>query len=101
MQLRVFQHTEGKMAVEVSTPQLPDHEYRWLVPLIPQSELASLPESSGDVVRVSHHDRKCFALSMLIRTVPANNALWKEFGVLNHEDSINVLNHIHDRLAYE
>ena len=101
MQLRVFKARDGTLAVEVSSPQLPATEYRWFVPLVPEASISSALGKSGDMVRVQHAAATYFAIYMLIRSVLVTGDLWTEAGVLNHEDSIDVLNHVSDRLAYD
>ena len=101
MHLRVFQAADGTLAVEVSSPRLAETEHRWLVPLVPETQASSAESRAGDAVRVRFHGEIHLAFYMLILSVPCPLDSAKKIGTVNNEDSINILNHIFDRLAYD
>ncbi len=95
MHLRVFQ------ASDVSSPRLLELTHRWLVPLTPETRFSSAALVPKDTVRVRFNEKNHLALYMLIHSVPGLPESARLAGHLDREDSINILNHIFDRLAYD
>ena len=66
-----------------------------------KAEVGPPKQPVSDTVRVRFNGETHLAFHMLIRSVPRMNESWKKTGSLTGEDSINILNNIFDRLAYD
>jgi hypothetical protein len=99
MNLRVFSHSDGAMMLEVSSPSL-DSDLRWFVPLLERDLEKLQGVSEARQIRVTFQGRECVVAFMLIRTVRVQGSV-QPIGTISLEDSINVLNNIIDRLAYD
>jgi hypothetical protein len=100
MNLRVFQSAEKSLVVEISSPELKS-KFKWFVPLLPEGseKLQNIvPTELAKVVYESKHFHVPF---LLILTVQIEEGREMVVGSLNLEDSINVLNNIYDRLAFD
>jgi hypothetical protein len=100
MNLRVLRSAEGSLTVEISSPEL-QSVHKWFVPLLPEDsgELKGLDPAG--LVSVMYQDKTHRVPFFLILTVPVEDPRELVVGALSQEDSINVLNNIYDRLAYD
>lgn len=99
MNLRVFRSAEDSLAVEVSSPELQSN-FKWLVALLPEDSEDLKGINPSELVRVSFDSKTHFVPFLLINTVRLVD-VQVLVGALGLEDSINILNNIYDRLAYD
>lgn len=99
MNLRVFSLAESAMMVEISSPSL-DSELKWFVPLLESDSEKLRGVSAARQIPVTFQGRSYTVAFMLIRTVRVPQSA-QPIGTISTEDSINVLNNIYDRLAYD
>jgi hypothetical protein len=100
MHLRVFQSTEQALAVEISSPARKS-DLKWFVPLQPENSEMLRAIDPTEIVRVKFRDENHIVPFFLIRTVRITESSQVVVGTLSLEDSINVLNNVYDRLAYD
>ena len=100
MNLRVFRSVEESLVVEVSSPEL-ESLLKWFVPLLPDGSDKLKALRPEDLVKVSYEGVAFHVPFILIRTIRIAEGREVVVGTLNNEDSINVLNNIYDRLAYD
>src|SRR6266481_2883385 len=100
MNLRVFANSSGNLLVEISHPSLKS-ALRWFLPMLPQESSALRGIDPSRLVAVRLHDKLYQVPYLHIRTIRLRTASLTEVGQLEPEDSINVLNHIQDILAWD
>ena len=101
MKLRVFANPAGNLLVEISHPSLKS-SVKWFLPMLPQATPALRGIDPSRLVAVQLQGKSYEIPYLHIRTVGAVSAAGlKEIGQLEPEDSINVLNHIQDILAWD
>jgi hypothetical protein len=100
MNLRVFANASGNLLVEISHPSLKS-VLTWFLPVLPQESPALRGIDPSRLVPVRLHEKVCQIPYLHIRTIRSGAASLTEAGQLEPEDSINVLNHIQDILAWD
>src|SRR6266446_5475610 len=100
MNLRVFANTSGNLLVEISHPSLKS-AVTWFLPMLPQESPALRGIDPSRLVAVRLREKLYQVPYLHIRTLRLGGALLREVGQLEPEDSINVLNHIQDILAWD
>jgi|ERR1043165_1926249 hypothetical protein len=100
MRLRVFANTAGNLLVEISHPSL-RASAKWFLPVLPEASPALRRVDQSRLVRVSLHEKRFEIPYLHIRTIGARKPQLEEVGQLEPEDSINVLNHVQDVLAWD
>jgi len=100
MSLRVFKSAEGTLAVEISSPELKS-SLKWFVPLYSEGANELQGIEPVDLVKVTYGNKIFYVPFFLVRTVQIEGGSTAVAGSLGYEDSINVLNNIYDRLAYD
>jgi hypothetical protein len=100
MNLRVLRSAEGSLTVEISSPEL-QSVHKWFVPLLPEDAVELKELDPTGLVSVMYRDKTYRVPFFLILTIPVENPRKLVVGTLSREDSINVLNNIYDRLAYD
>src|SRR5438034_1143236 len=100
MRLRVFANASGNLLAEISHPSLKS-SVRWFLPMLPPATPALQQVDPSRLVAVRLQERSYQIPYLHIRTIRLSAALLKEVGQLGPEDSINVLNHIQDILAWD
>jgi hypothetical protein len=88
------------MAVEISSPSRKS-DLKWFVPLLPENSEALLSVDPTALVKFKFKDENFAVPFFLIVTVRITKTNQTVAGSLSLEDSINVLNNIYDRLAYD
>lgn len=97
MNLRVFSGGGDFAYAEISSRSLPYHN-RLFVPLIPPSALQDLDEST--TIPVYFEGKRYLACFLLVSNLNVQQHNLKPVGILEEEDSRNILNHHLDNLAY-
>ena len=100
MRLRVFANASGNLLVEISHPSL-RAGVKWFLPM--------LPEGNGVLQRIDRSRLLSVRLQgsgyeipyLHIRTSGWPTSQLKEIDQLEPEDSINILNHVQDLLAWD
>jgi hypothetical protein len=100
MNLRVFKLAESAPMLEISSPEL-ESELTWFVPLLEKDSEKLRNVNSHEQINVVFQNKPCVVLFMLVRTIRVENKRGPIEGALTLEDSINVLNNIFDRLAFD
>jgi hypothetical protein len=100
MNLRVFKSAEESLVIEISSPELKS-ALKWFVPLLPEDSEKLKNLSVADLVKVAYDNKVFYVPFFLIRTVRIEEGRETVVGSLNLDDSINVLNNIYDRMAYD
>ena len=100
MRLRVFANPAGNLLVEISHPSL-QAGLKWFLPMLPEGSpiLGRIDRSRLLSVRLQGNSYEIPYLH--IRTTALPTAQLKEVGDLEPEDSINILNHVQDLLAWD
>lgn len=99
MNLRVFSLADSAMMLEISSPSL-DSDLRWFVPLLESGSEKLRSVSPVRQIPVTFQGRQCMVAFMLVRTIRVQSSA-QPIGTISLEDSVNVLNNIFDRLAYD
>jgi hypothetical protein len=100
MNLRVFKLTGGALMLEISSPKL-ESELKWFVPLLEKDSPKIRDISPREQVEVVFQDEPYVVPFMLVSTIRIGANRGPIEGALTLEDSINVLNNIFDRLAFD
>ena len=100
MNLRVFANPSGNLLVEISHPSLKS-AVTWFLSMLPQESPALRGIDPSRLVAVRLHDKLYQIPYLHIRTIRLGTPSLTEVGQLESEDSINVLNHIQDILAWD
>jgi hypothetical protein len=100
MNLRVFKLAESTLMLEVSSPGL-ESELKWFVPLLEKDSGKLHNINSREQINVAFQNKPYVVLFMLVNTIRVGDKRGSIEGVLTLEDSINVLNNIFDRLAFD
>ena len=100
MNLRVFRSAESVLMVEISSPSL-ESELKWFVPLVERDSEKLQNVNPREQIHLEFQGKPYSVLFMLIRTIRIEENREGIVGQLTLEDSINVLNNIFDRLAYD
>ena len=100
MKLRVFANAAGNLLVEISHPSL-NAGVKWFLPMLPQESpvLRRIDRSRLLSVRLQGNSYEIPYLH--IRTIGLPITQLKEVDQLESEDSINILNHVQDLLAWD
>jgi len=100
MRLRVFANPAGNLLVEISHPSL-KASVKWLLPMLPDGSpiLRRIDRSRLLSVRLQGNTYEIPYLH--IRATAVSPSQLKEIGNLEPEDSINILNHVQDLLAWD
>src|SRR5438552_14743179 len=99
MNLRVFANTSGNLLVEISHPSLKSR-VTWFLPVLPQESPALPGIDPSRLVAIRLREKSYQIPYLHIRTIRLETASLTQVGQLEAEDSINVLNHIQDILAW-
>jgi len=100
MKLRVFANASGNLLVEISHPSLKS-AVTWFLPMLPQESPALRGIDPSRLVVVGLREKLYQIPYLHIRTIRLSAAPLMQVGQLEPEDSINVLNHIQDILAWD
>ena len=100
MNLRVFANTSGNLLVEISHPSLKS-AFTWFLPMLPQETPALRGIDPSRLVVVRLHENPYQIPYLHIRAIRLSTVPLTEAGQLGPEDSINVLNHVQDILAWD
>ena|ERR1043166_4229173 len=100
MNLRVFANSSGNLLLEISHPSLKS-ALTWFLPMLPQESPALRGIDPSRLVEVRLHEKLYQIPYIHIRTIQLRTDPLTEVGQLEAEDSINVLNHIQDLLAWD
>src|SRR2546422_11533561 len=100
MNLRVFANASGNLLVEISHPSLKS-AVAWFLAMLPQENPALRGIDPSRLVAVRLHEKLYQIPYLHIRTIRLRTTPLTEVGQLQAEDSINVLNHIQDILAWD
>jgi hypothetical protein len=100
MNLRVFKLAESALMLEISSPEL-DSGLKWFVPLLEKDSEKLHNVNPREQIDVLFQEEPYAVLFMLIRTIRVGDDRGTIEGKLTLEDSINVLNNIFDRLAFD
>ena len=100
MNLRVFANASGNLLVEISHPSLKS-AVTWFLPILPLESPVLRGIDPSRLVAVRLHEKLYQIPYLHIRTIRSGTAPLTEVGQLEPEDSINVLNHIQDILAWD
>ena len=100
MSLRVFKSGEDSLAVEVSSPQSKS-SFKWFTPLYPEEAVELQNIDPMNLVKVIFDGKRFYVSFLVIWTAKVLDDRKAVMGTLGYEDSINVLNNIYDRLAYD
>jgi hypothetical protein len=99
--LRVFEDAEGRFFLELTAPELAA-ERALFVPALPQDSPDSIALSESARVTILFRQQKYFVPYLLITSLVRTESTrrFQFAGLLEATDSINVLNHLVDLLAY-
>ena len=100
MRLRVFANVRANLLVEISHPSLKS-TVTWFLPMLPSESPALRGIDPSRLVAVRLEQKLHQVPYLHIRTVRFGTASLAEVGKLEPEDSINVLNHVLDILAWD
>src|SRR5205809_3078564 len=100
MRLRVFANAGGNLLVEISHPSL-KASAKCFLPMLPRGSAALRKIDRSRLVAVRLRGNSYEIPYLHIRTIGVRISELKEFDQLETEDSINVLNHVHDILAWD
>jgi hypothetical protein len=100
MNLRVFKLAESALMLEISSPKL-ESGLKWFVPLLEKGAKELHDVNTREQIDVVFQKKPYVVLFMLVRTIRLENKRGSVEGALTLEDSINVLNNIFDRLAFD
>jgi hypothetical protein len=98
MNLRVFKLAESALMLEISSPSLRS-DLKWFVPMLEADSEKLEDVSPHEQIDVEFQGKSCAVLFMLIKTIRVREGA--VIGTLTLEDSINVLNNVLDRLAFD
>ncbi len=100
MRLRVFANRAGNMLVEISHPSL-KASAKWFLPMIPQGSPVLRGIDRSRLVPVRLQGSSYEIPFLRIRTIGLRTPELKEVNHSDTEDSINILNHVQDILAWD
>ena len=100
MRLRVFANPAGNFLAEVSHPSL-KASVKWFLPMLPQGSPVLRGVDLSRLVSVRLQGNSYEIPYLHIRTIRLRVPELKEVGHLEIEDSINILNHVQDILAWD
>ena len=100
MQLRVFADEDGQLHLEISSPALV-YSRGLFVPMLASSASLLQAVEPGALVNVWHEGSTFQVPYLLVHSKEKSLTNWKSVGVLEENDSRNVLNHILDILAWD
>src|SRR4051794_22651437 len=100
MRLRVFANAAGNLLVEISHPSL-KAGVKWFLPMLPQGSPVLRRIDRNRLVSVRLHGNGYEIPYLHIRTTGLAKPQLREIGQLEPEDSINILNHVQDLLAWD
>jgi hypothetical protein len=100
MNLRVFRTADESLAIEISSPTL-SSSLKWFVPLLPANSPGVQNLNPAEIVRVSYESAAFVVPFFLIRTVRVEVGREEVVGQLSSDNSIDILNNIYDRMAYD
>ena len=100
MNLRVFSDDDGKLHAEISSPVL---KYRWklFVPLVETSSSRLKDIDPKTLVHVWYNDREYHVPYLLVHSQDMRLKDWKHVGILEENNSRDILNNILDVLAWD
>ena len=99
MGLRVFERPSGGIFLEITAPEL-ETETALFVPAVTESELTVKNPEEARFVAITFGGSRRFVPYLFIVTRKKGEVAWKQIGELEQTDSINILNHLVDVLAY-
>ena len=99
MGLRVFESPDGKLFLEITAPEL-QFQTALFVPALPEGHPQIHASDRLSYVAISFSAKRYFVPYLLISARDKVEDAWRPIGELEQTDSINILNHIIDVLAY-
>jgi hypothetical protein len=99
MGLRVFESPNGKLFLEITAPEL-QLQTALFVPALPEGHAEIHEADRLSYVAVPMLGKRYFVPYLLITVRNKDERSWRLVGELEQNDSINILNHIIDVLAY-
>jgi len=100
MRLRVFANPAGNLLVEISHPSL-KAGVKWFLPMLPEGSPILRRIDRSRLLSVQLQGNSYEVPYLHIRTIGLPTSQLKEIDHLEPEDSINILNHVQDLLAWD
>jgi hypothetical protein len=90
----------GNLLVEISHPSL-KAGVKWFLPMLPEGSPVLQRIDRSTLVSVRLHGNSYLIPYLHVRTTGVAKSQLKEIDQLEREDSINILNHVQDLLAWD